>query len=69
MPWLRQCFSIQQVLLVEIDLREVLMPHLDLHSAGRAGGISSTVVVQPESHFFGGLEKGNVLFHVPASPV
>jgi hypothetical protein len=57
MPWLRQRFTIQQVLLVEIDLREMLLPNLDLHSAGRAGSISSTVVAQSKSDFFRSLEK------------
>jgi hypothetical protein len=66
---LRQRFPIQQVLLVEIDLRKMLMPYLDLDAAGRAGGIPSTVVVQPKTHFLCRIKERSVLVYFSASSV
>ena len=65
----RQRFPIKQVLLVEIDLREMLMACLNLDTAGRAGGIPSTVMVQPKTHFLCRIKERNVLVYLSASPV
>jgi hypothetical protein len=44
-----QILTIQEVLLVKINLREILGPAFHLHAAGRAGSVAATVMGQRES--------------------
>jgi len=69
MPWLRQRFAIQQVLLVEINLREMLLSHLNLNPARRTGRVPAAIVIQSESQFLRGLKKRDVLINLSTSPV
>jgi hypothetical protein len=50
---LAQGFPIQQVLLVKIDLRELVMSHLHFDPTGGTGRIPSTVVIQGKTKRFG----------------
>jgi hypothetical protein len=68
-PWLGQCFTIQQVLLVEIDLREMLLAHLNLDPARRTGCIPAAIVIQAKSQLLGGIQQRDVLINLSASPV
>jgi hypothetical protein len=69
MPWFRQGFAIQQVLFVEINLREMLLSHLNLDPARCTGGVSAAVMIQAESQFLGGIKKRHVLVNLSTSPV
>jgi hypothetical protein len=69
MPWFRQCFTIQQVLFVEIDLREMLLPHLNLDSARRTRRVPAAIVIQAKSQFLGGIKQRDVLINFSTSPV
>ena len=44
MPRLAERFSIKEILLLEIDLRQMLRPLLDLHPTRCTGGIASAVM-------------------------
>ncbi|MCG3773771.1 MAG: hypothetical protein JW395_0585 [Nitrospira sp.] len=46
MPGLAEGFPIEEVLLIEVDLRQILGAHLHFDPAGGTGGVPTTIVVQ-----------------------
>jgi hypothetical protein len=67
MPWFAQRFSVQQILFVKIDLREVLVPNLNLDTTGRTRCISAAIVVQRKSKRFRRIEERDVHVHLSTS--
>jgi hypothetical protein len=47
MPGLTEGLPIEQILLIEVDLRQVLGTNLDFDPTGGAGGVTTTIVIQP----------------------
>jgi hypothetical protein len=47
MPGLDEGFPIEEILLIEVDLRQILSAHLYFDATGGAGGVPTTIVVQP----------------------
>src|SRR5437867_566850 len=66
MESLGQVFPIQEVLLVKIDLGEVLPSALDIHPAGRAGGIASAVMRKWKAERLGRLQDRGTRRDLPA---
>jgi len=62
---LAQGFTVQQILLVKIDLGQVVMTILDFDPAGRAGGIASAIVIQAKTQDFRGFQERRIEFHLP----
>jgi hypothetical protein len=60
MPWLGKCLTIEQILLVEINLRQVLFAELNLYSTGGTGGVSSTIMSEWKPQRFRGFKKCHV---------
>ena len=50
-------FPIEQILLLELDLREMLLPHLNLDPARRTGCVPAAIVIQTKSQFLGGIKQ------------
>src|SRR2546430_2348092 len=69
MPRLGERLAVQQVLFIEIDLREVLTTELHFHPAGGAGGVAAALMVQRKSQFLRGFEQRQVGRHLAASPL
>src|SRR2546426_5977274 len=69
MPRLGERLAVQQVLFIEIDLREVLTTELHFHPAGGAGGVAAALVVQRKSQFLRGFEQRQVGRHLAAFPL
>src|SRR6185295_4936230 len=66
MPRLTQCFSIKEILLIKIDLRQVLGADLHFDPTSGAGGVPTTVVIQHKSENLRCLQQRRVDLNLSA---
>jgi len=55
MPRLRQGFTIQQILFVEINLRQIVPTHLHFNAARGTGRVAAAIMIQFKPKRLGGL--------------
>jgi len=60
MPRLRQGFTIQQILFVEINLRQIVPTHLHFNAARGTGRVAAAIMIQFKPKRLGGLQQGEI---------
>src|SRR6476661_9425223 len=66
MPSLRQRLTVQQILLIEIDLRQMLLPDLHLNPASCTGGVPAAIVIERKTQCLRGLQKSQSMRNLAA---
>ena len=66
MPSLRQRLTVQQILLIEIDLRQMLLPDLHLNPAGCTGGVPTAIVIERKTQCLRDLQESQSMRNLAA---
>jgi hypothetical protein len=67
MPGLAERFPIEEILLLEVDLRKMLGPLLNLDPTGGTGGISTAIMIERKPEFLCRIEQRRIAGHRSAS--
>jgi hypothetical protein len=69
MPRLREGFTVQKILFVEINLGQILPAQLHLNPTGCTGCIPTAIMIELKPEYLGSLQQGEVRFDLPAAPL